>query len=95
MHNHLDDGARTSLARCRNYGSIQSLVAKSKHVPFRESKLTHLLQSSLSGDGKAVMFANVSPRSVCVRARAFAHVHHGLAAPQRQRQRLTLMRMAL
>ena len=43
-------------------GVISALAAKSKHVPFRDSKLTHLLSSSLSGDGKALMFANVSPR---------------------------------
>jgi len=43
-------------------GVIQALASKSKHVPFRDSKLTHLLSSSLNGDGKALMFANLSPR---------------------------------
>jgi hypothetical protein len=45
---------------------VKALASKAKHVPFRDSKLTHLLSSSLSGDGKALMFANLSPK--------FAHV---------------------
>ena len=39
---------------------IQSLVAKSKHVPFRNSKLTFLLQDSLGGDSKVLMIVCVS-----------------------------------
>lgn len=34
---------------------------KSGHVPFRNSKLTFLLQGALSGSSKVMMFVNVSP----------------------------------
>ena len=39
---------------------VPSLVSKSKHVPFRISKLTYLLQPCLGGDCKARMLCNVA-----------------------------------
>jgi hypothetical protein len=41
---------------------ISALVDnKSGHVPYRDSKLTRLLQDSLGGNTKTVMIANVGP----------------------------------
>jgi kinesin family member 17 len=36
---------------------------KSKHVPYRDSKLTRMLQDSLGGNTKTVMIAACSPAS--------------------------------
>ncbi|GMY24149.1 kinesin-like protein KIN-12E [Fagus crenata] len=39
---------------------------KSLHVPYRDSKLTFLLQDSLGGNSKTTIIANISPSSCCL-----------------------------
>lgn len=43
---------------------LSSLMTREKHVPFRNSKLTHLLQGSLTAaSAKALMFVHIAPEA--------------------------------
>ncbi|XP_052387647.1 kinesin-like protein KIFC3 isoform X4 [Carassius gibelio] len=61
------EGSRLREAQCINKSLsalgdvINALRSKHSHVPFRNSRLTYLLQGSLSGDSKTLMMVQVSP----------------------------------
>ena len=40
---------------------IAAMATKAKHVPYRNSRLTHLLSNALRGKAKTLMFVNVAP----------------------------------
>jgi kinesin family member 17 len=58
----LKEGIKINLSLTALGNVISSLVdSKSQHIPYRDSKLTRLLQDSLGGNTKTVMIAAVSP----------------------------------
>lgn len=58
----LDEAKKINLSLSALGNVISSLVdGRSTHVPYRDSKLTRLLQDSLGGNTKTVMIAAISP----------------------------------
>ncbi|XP_015224145.2 kinesin-like protein KIFC3 isoform X2 [Lepisosteus oculatus] len=61
------EGSRLREAQCINKSLaalgdvIHALRSRHAHIPFRNSRLTYLLQDSLSGDSKTLMMVQVSP----------------------------------
>lgn len=49
-----------------NLGNVILAISKNQeHIPYRNSKLTHLLMPSLGGNSKTLMLLNVSPLDEC------------------------------
>ena len=58
----LKEGCKINLSLSALGNVISALVdGKGKHIPYRDSKLTRLLQDSLGGNTKTLMMAAVSP----------------------------------
>lgn len=59
------DRAKETMAINKSLSALTDVFVaigkKASHIPFRNSKLTYLLQPSLSGDGKTLMLVNLSP----------------------------------
>merc|ERR1711907_163030 len=68
----LKEGAQINLSLSALGNVINTLTepkasgAQGRHVPYRDSKLTRLLQDSLGGNSHTVMICNVSPAEVNV-----------------------------
>ncbi|EOY12616.1 Kinesin 3 isoform 2 [Theobroma cacao] len=59
--NLIDLAGSERLSKSGSTGDRLKETQKEDHVPFRNSKLTYLLQPCLGGDSKTLMFVNISP----------------------------------
>ena len=58
----MKEGIKINMSLSALGNVISALVdGKTKHIPYRDSKLTRLLQDSLGGNQKTVMIAALSP----------------------------------
>lgn len=57
----LKEASKINLALSSLGNVISALAEGSPHVPYRDSKLTRLLQDSLGGNSKTIMIANIGP----------------------------------
>lgn len=63
--NNMDETKNINRSLSELSNVILALVQRNEHVPYRNSKLTHLLMPSLGGNSKTLMFVNVAPFQEC------------------------------
>ena len=60
----LDEAKSINMSLAALGNVIKALVSKKQHIPYRDSKLTRLLQDSLGGNSKTCMIAAIGPASL-------------------------------
>ena len=60
------EGIKINLSLTKLALVVKCLAEGSAHVPYRESKLTHLLRDSLGGNSVTRLVATLSPAADCV-----------------------------